>query len=341
MGRKTDTQGCPVPSRVRFAALDIGSSAIRYRVVEWSDGGPGHVLESRRFPVSLGESVFRTGRIRKGARQRAEEGLKSFARALDRWQVADYRAVATSAVRESLNGREWTTAVRERFHLDVEILSGEAEARLVHRALEPYREPLDRPGLLADLGGGSLELVAFRGPGIRACDSLPLGTVRSGPLSRRDPFPLAHRLLLEEARESFRRRFPDDARTRPLLVLTGGNAEVIARILREERAAGVPSLVEAAWLRDFTRRVRALKPREIAERWDLTRERAKVLPFAAGLFSTVAETWEVEAVCFPFVGVRDGLIRCLGRRKDGDVRVVRPVTTHPREEFKSWETRKP
>src|ERR1700761_6092751 len=105
----------------RFAAIDVGSNALRLRVVEATapsqvargqvllPGVPGAEsgwkdLATLRAPVRLGAEVFLSGRLAPASVGQACTALREFRQEIDRWKVDSYRAIATSAVREAKNG---------------------------------------------------------------------------------------------------------------------------------------------------------------------------------------------------------------------------------------------
>lgn len=115
-----------------MAAIDCGTNAIRFLAAEPDGGGAFHVVGETRLPVRLGHGVFTVGRIDDLAATEAVEGLSRVAREMKELSIARYRAVATSAVRESPNRRAFLRRVREESGLRLELISGTEEIRLVH-----------------------------------------------------------------------------------------------------------------------------------------------------------------------------------------------------------------
>ena len=148
----------PVEFPLRVAAVDMGSNALRFVAAEVSAPDEYRVLESVRVPVRLGHSAFLTQYLDADLINRAVEALKAFRRRMDDLGVEQHRAVATSAVRESRNGRELTERIWDEAEIRVEPITGAEEGRLIWRAIGS-RVPLEgRRWILADLGGGSVEV---------------------------------------------------------------------------------------------------------------------------------------------------------------------------------------
>jgi exopolyphosphatase/guanosine-5'-triphosphate,3'-diphosphate pyrophosphatase len=161
------------------AVIDVGSNAIRLQVARIQ--GPGHheVLCEERKPVRLGERVFVSGELADAAVSRAVDALKHFKEVIAVYQVERLRAVATSAVREASNADAFLRRVEESTGLQIEVISGREEARLIHLGLRdsvPFEQ--DRPFLLIDIGGGSTEVSIATRSQVLGSESLKLGAVR-------------------------------------------------------------------------------------------------------------------------------------------------------------------
>ena len=168
----------PVDFPVRVAAVDLGSNALRFGAAEFSSPEEYRILENLRVPVRLGHGVFLTKYLDAALIDQAVEALKGFRRRMDDLGVGLHRAAATSAVRESRNAHELTARIWEEAAIRVDPIGGIEEGRLVWRAIS-NRVPVEgRRWLLADLGGGSVEVSLASSGQLSWTESLPLGTVR-------------------------------------------------------------------------------------------------------------------------------------------------------------------
>jgi exopolyphosphatase / guanosine-5'-triphosphate,3'-diphosphate pyrophosphatase len=158
--------------RNRLAAIDIGTNSIRAIVIEIDPSGKYRILDDEKVTVRLGEGLNQTGRLAPAAWERAMEALSRQKKIIDGYQVRSIEAVATSAVRKAANGPEFIKAIKSDIGLDVEVISGEAEAELAALSafhnfdLESVRH------LIFDIGGGSLELITALGNHIEELLSL-------------------------------------------------------------------------------------------------------------------------------------------------------------------------
>jgi exopolyphosphatase / guanosine-5'-triphosphate,3'-diphosphate pyrophosphatase len=164
---------------LRAAAVDIGSNAMRLLVADFAAPDRFTVVETSRVPVRLGSGAFgRPPRIDEETIDAAVAAGAGFRRRLDELGVHVVRAVATSALRESENGSEVRRRIADACGLEVEAITGSEEARLVWLAVRTRLPQTNRRWYLADLGGGSLEIVRSEGDRIGWSESYPIGTVR-------------------------------------------------------------------------------------------------------------------------------------------------------------------
>lgn len=163
----------------RKAVIDIGSNSVRLVVFGGAPRAP-IVLYNEKLAAGLGAGVVRDGRLDGAAITMALHGLDRFRLIAEAWDVSWLRVVATAAVRDAKNGDEFLDAVRA-LGLPVELLRGEEEARIsgcgVLSAIP------DADGVVADLGGGSLDLSRLDGGDVTHTGSIPIGAIRAKALS--------------------------------------------------------------------------------------------------------------------------------------------------------------
>lgn len=162
----------------RIAAIDLGTNSARLLIADLlPDGSFRQVLLDRTI-VRLGGNFSRETGLSVEAMQRTVSCLKRFAGLIDANQVSTVRAVATSAVRDAVNGKELVRQVALETGLKLHVIDGQQEARLslagVFTGLDQQPEQL----LLFDVGGGSTEYTVARGACPVFTSSLPLGVVR-------------------------------------------------------------------------------------------------------------------------------------------------------------------
>lgn len=267
--------------RGRLAAIDIGSNSIHMIVVAPEDGGGYRILRREKEMVQLGRSALGRGALSGSATERGLEALLKMT-TLARLKGVDRAvAVATSAVREAANGREFLSRVKALTGLDVTLLSGEEEGRLIHRAVREVVDLSHGTGLILDVGGGSTEWIVTRGGELAAAVSLPLGSLRCAGRLRGDP-PAAEKIgALRELVTAVLSELPAPARLADggadRVVCTSGTAVTCAALA--EQLPGRPAEPPGATLRTVRRR----ELREVIDRLAaLKRKRIAALSAVGG-----------------------------------------------------------
>ena len=163
-----------------FGAIDVGTNSIHLIVVELDAAfDTSHVVYKAREMVRLGsDDALRTGRLSRKAMERGVDAIARFAQAARARGAERIRAVATSAVRETGNGEEFRELVEQRSGLELEVLDGEEEARLIHLGVVNGYPLYDHVGCIIDIGGGSTEFVVADGERAFLVESVKLGSLR-------------------------------------------------------------------------------------------------------------------------------------------------------------------
>lgn len=298
----------------RLAAIDIGSNSIHMVIVE-ADGRGGHrTLDREREMVRLGESAL--GPAGKISERALRQGLDTLLRmtTLARLKgVERFVAVATSAVREAANGEEFLEQVRALAGLDVRLLSGEEEARLIWRAVREAIDLAHGTHAIVDIGGGSTEWIVAVEDRIVAARSLPLGSLRCGHRLASDP-PTAGELT------RLRRRIDRELAELPLpdglgrLVATSGTANCCADLAawfagRDPRGPATGSReLRRRDLEQIVARLRSLSRRQIAALPPVGEGRAASLLPGAVLLAAIARRAGAERLTICDRALRDGLV---------------------------------
>ena len=157
-------------------------------------GLPARVLASDREVTRLGESVFRGGAVDEEALKATCAVLARMAVAYRKLDVVGVRVVATSAIRDTRNQREFLARAAEAVGAPVEIISGREEARLIHLGVESVWPQRDKRILIIDIGGGSAEIIAADRGRLLDAYSKPLGAVRLREAFVRDDPPAVRQI---------------------------------------------------------------------------------------------------------------------------------------------------
>jgi exopolyphosphatase/guanosine-5'-triphosphate,3'-diphosphate pyrophosphatase len=294
---------------LRVASIDVGSNALRLLAAEFADGQHFSSLAYERAPVRLAQGVFVSGRLAPAVIQPALQALAGFQRRLQSLGIEHYRAVGTSALRESADAAEFVGRVQSELGLELEVISGFEEARLVHLAVL-HRMRLGRKlWMLADVGGGSVELSLVDDEGIVWSETHTMGTVRLlEELSQAGAEPARFSRLLEQYIATL--SIPPRLRHRSLagFIATGGNIGSLLRLAGDHATRDGVGVVSVARLGKIARQLSRMSVAERVEQLGLRTDRADVILPAAMLYGRLAELAGTEQILVPRVGLREGLV---------------------------------
>ena len=308
----------------RIAAIDIGSNAFRFYVVETGGDGSYRVLENLREPIRLGGDVFLKGTIREENIRRAEGAFRRFRQLLKAHGVQTVRAVATCATREASNADLLLSRLERASGIRVEVINGDEEARLIALAVGK-RIPLNKKSaLLVDLGGGSVEITFVENGRITMADSHNFGAVRLlDMLSSAEEDLRSAGQLLNEYMDLVGRKLArrGSGKKAALFIATGGNIEAIASI-PEVQAEPHPDYAEtvrvkAASLRRLMEELSGMSMKSRMERFELREDRADVILPACFVYHRIAELNGSEEILVPRVSLKDGVVQEILERAKG------------------------
>jgi len=228
---------------VRIAAIDIGTNSIHCTVFEVLVGGRRKVLDDERAYTRLGRGTSETGRLSDSAMHDTIVALSRMLQIAETYEVSRMRAVATAAVRESSNGKEFVSRIGGELGLEVEVVSEEEEGRLV------FLSAADGFGMegrwaVVDIGGGSVEIVHALNRQIEFVTSLRLGAVYlSEQYHHLDPLPSEdYERLVTYVRRSIADALGNERQPVLRLVGSGGTVSTIGGLVAAEREPGLSSL---------------------------------------------------------------------------------------------------
>src|SRR5512142_2831741 len=137
----------------KIAAIDAGSNAMRMVVGNIDEAWDVEPIENIRLPVRLGRDVFNTGMLQEKTIQQAVDAFLLFRRVAKDFGVVQTRAIATSAMREADKGDILLDRIARTSGIEVEIISGAEEARLIHLAVAKMLQLSGKRAILIDIGG--------------------------------------------------------------------------------------------------------------------------------------------------------------------------------------------
>lgn len=293
-----------------IAAIDVGTNAVRLEIARVHPDGSLETLHQERNQVRPGEGTFTLGAMPKPVVDRLLSTLRRYG-ALCRRYRARVRAVATSAVREAKNRDEIVRRVREEAGLELDVVSGREEARLICMGVLHGRPETAR-SLVVDIGGGSTEIAAAVGDRPTNLWSLALGSVRLTEVFGADKKVGDRKLELmrEFAAEILGRGVPR-ASIASFKSAFGSSGTINALVSFAADEDSYPRVTA----RKLTRAVEQLAEMSPAERSEyFDPRRAEIIVGGAVVLEQVVKHLELDAVIAVDRGLRNGLLYELAKK---------------------------
>ncbi len=287
--------------KVNYAAIDIGSNAVRLLIKSIDREA---VQEKKikkvmmlRVPLRLGFDVFSIGELSEKKADKLRRLMKAFRQLMKIYDVDDYRACATSAMRDARNGRMIIKKIEKDTGIRIEIIDGQEEARMIYNNHIECME--DRLGnyMYVDVGGGSTEINLLTNGELVWSVSYNIGTVR---------------MLSNAVKEGTWQQMEEELMkvTEGVAAIniigSGGNINKLFRLAdkKDKKLQRLP----VSSLQTVYDVLKPLTPEERVEAFSLKQDRADVIVPAAEIFLKIAEVVHAEYIYVPVIGLSDGII---------------------------------
>jgi exopolyphosphatase/guanosine-5'-triphosphate,3'-diphosphate pyrophosphatase len=302
---------------MRIAALDLGSNSFHLLVADVHPDGTFEAVTREKDMLRLGDEVARENRISPATADRAVASVRRLRQLADALGAQEVIAKATSAIRTATNGSELVDRIEAETGVEVEVISGLEEARLIFAAVRASLVLEPAPALCVDIGGGSVEVMIGDTAGLRWATSVPLGVGRlTAELVQHDPPTKEDRLALEERVQEVLKPIVNEVQSRAprMAVGTSGTINDLARLAAATDEGEIPA--SANGLRVHIDQLRALQHRIVrmttAERRRLPGiedKRAELLPAGATLLLAILDQFGVHEFGVDDMTVSDWALR--------------------------------
>ena len=300
----------------RIAVVDMGSNAIRFMIAEFDNQQP-RIVASHRRPVRIGDAVFRRGFVPDHAVSDIVDAFRSFGATCDQQGVGIRRVIATSAMREANNRDAVVEFVQKTSGFEIEVISGEREARLLKVGVETKLDLSLGRSVLVDVGGGSAEIVVVDDGAVASARSYRLGALRMLEQFRdagADCFVPQLKQHLENLAGRLSESFADAAVDR--CVAVGGNIDSLSDLVCAQVGRRSAADADACRTEDLHQEIEALAALSVPERIDrhsLHPDRADTIVPAGMVYVHMARLAGAERVLTPRAGVKEGLLDAVAR----------------------------
>lgn len=286
---------------VNYAAIDIGSNAVRLLIKHLEENQEGEVKFSKvlllRVPLRLGFDVFSKNKISSKRAKNMLRLMKSYSYLMKIYDVKDYRACATSAMRDSKNGPEIIKRIAKETGILIEIIDGQEEAKIVYNNHVESME--DRKGnyMYVDVGGGSTEINLLSNGQLVCSRSYNIGTVR-----------ILNNAVKPEEWERLKGDMNELAQSYPNtnIIGSGGNINKLYRMSEKKDKKNQRFTVTS--LQQLHNDLKQYSVAERMEKFNLKPDRADVIVPAGDIFLTIAEIIHATYIYVPVIGLADGVI---------------------------------
>lgn len=287
---------------MKLAAIDIGSNAIRLQitnVIEYNGITNFKKVEYVRFPLRLGHDVFNLKRIGPDREEKFVKLMTAFKLLIDLYEIDDYMACATSAMRESSNGNTIVERVFRECGLKIDVIDGDEEAEMTNKAIYKFLD--EKTYLHIDVGGGSTELNLYVDKEKIASQSFEIGSVRR--MEKLDS-PQTWKLMQKWITDNV------PPRSKPIAVGTGGNMNKLYDLSKVKKTrlvnlAEIQDVIDFIKKHDMDARINELQ---------LNPDRADVIIPASEIYVSVMKWAHCQRILVPDVGLKDGMMEIMYER---------------------------
>ncbi|WP_405225116.1 Ppx/GppA phosphatase family protein [Dokdonia sp. Asnod1-B02] len=286
----------------KYAAIDIGSNAIRLLIANIIEQENGPTLFRKnalvRVPIRLGEDVFINGEISAKNQERMEDAMKAFRLLMNAHQVLEYRACATSAMRDARNGFAFAKALKKKTNITIDIIDGEEEAKIIAATdLNSFIKE-DRTYIYVDVGGGSTEITIYHMGSMIASRSFKIGTVRllNDLVSQEDWDIMQKWIALKCANYDHID-----------LIGSGGNINKVFKLSAKKPGKTLSYL----FLTQLYKELQNMSYDERIIKLELNPDRADVIIPALRIYLQAMKSSKAKQIIVPKIGLADGIIKSL------------------------------
>jgi exopolyphosphatase/guanosine-5'-triphosphate,3'-diphosphate pyrophosphatase len=286
---------------LRYAAIDVGSNAVRLLIAEIIENNGSISFKKNtliRVPVRLGDDAFLQKNISEKKATDLIKSMQAFRNLMDVYKVTDYMACATSAMRESLNGQEVADKIMIEAGINLQIVHGETEAKIIYASHAEVNIDKSKNYLYIDVGGGSTELSLFSNGELLASQSFNLGTIRILDNQDKDETWNEMKDFIREHTKGLKNIFG---------IGTGGNINKLFKLSQEKDGTALSYIK----LRALYNYLDSFSLKDRINVLGLNQDRADVIIPACEIYLTVLKCANIKSIYVPTVGMVDGIIQTL------------------------------
>ncbi|WP_148135597.1 HD domain-containing protein [Candidatus Formimonas warabiya] len=304
-----------------LAVIDVGSSSLRLMIAQMENKGNIVPLEDLTKPTDFGRDSFNTGRISAPAINEACEVLKGFVKLMNDYRIKDYRAVATSGLREAENKEYILEQIRLRTGLNVEIINVSQERFMIYKALRhttpDFLKYQEEGVMIANMSSGGLGVSAYSRGVLRFREYFKVGSLRLWEnLSDMEKLTLDFPRVMEEFLESQIYSIQAHIKEYPLqnVIGIGSALPAISRLCAQVHAFEAGSTIKKDALHVLFLKMQKMTVDQMVGEFDLTRTEVENLLPTVIIFNKMLTLTQAEEILIAPVALRHGLLADMGEK---------------------------
>ena len=283
----------------KLGAIDIGSNAMRLLInYVYEEEGKAPIFNKTsivRMPIRLGHDVFIDGEVCENNVERICDAMQSYALMMKVYDIEIYKAYATSAMREAINGKEVVKRVKKRSGITIEVIDGKTEAELLFNTELGDFIKDGKTYLYVDVGGGSTELTLLKDSKVFTSKSFEVGTVR-----------LLENKVEPHTFDEMKKWLQDNIGTEEIeLIGSGGNINHVYKYSGVKLGLPLSSL----YVKKQYQIMQTITAEERMQIFNMKPDRADVVVYALEIYNNVLKWSHAKKIHVPKIGLSDGIIR--------------------------------
>lgn len=287
----------------KYAAIDIGSNGVRLLIsnIILKKGKDPIFNKSAlvRVPIRLGADTFKKGEISPNNLQRMIKAMKAFKLLMQVYKVENYRACATSAIREASNAQYIVDVIEKESGVRIDVIDGKTEAEII-ASTDLYKVIEERKNYLyIDVGGGSTEFTFFSNGKQVNSKSFKIGSVRS--FGSKESFTKTSKLAKQWVKDEAKKY------DNPIVIGSGGNINKIFKLSANKM--GKP--LTRCYLQQEYKALKKLSYEDRIREMGLNPDRADVIVPALKIYVSAMKWSKADSIIVPQIGLADGIVKTL------------------------------
>lgn len=295
-----------------FAAIDVGSFELELGIFEISDRNGVRSIDHVKHMIALGKDTYNEGRISYGLIEEMCEVLKDFLRIMKGYQVTEYRAYATSAMREASNSQLVLEQIRVRTGIEVKVISNSEQRFISYKAIaakdEEYQRIMQTGTAIVDVGFGSMQTSLFDKDALVSTQNLALGVLRLRELvaKARVSSDIEKTLvteLVDNELVTFRKMYLKDREVRSLIAI----GEPVLTLFYKMQAGSGKEQITAEEFRLFYEKLKKMTLDQMEDAFDVNGEYAAMLFPTSAIYKRMMDITGAEILWVPGIRMVDGI----------------------------------